>query len=329
MAHELDFTTGQAAIAYVSGSPTPWHGLGQTVDPAAPILEWKRAAGLDWEAKRAEVTYRNETTGEVQTYAEKHVLYRSDTGLPLSVVSSDYKTVQPDDILNFFGELAASGGFSIETVGALKQGRRIWALGRVGENARILDDEVAPYLLLATSYDGSMATLAKFTAVRVVCNNTLQASLRNEAGQTQVTIPHQAVFEPAKVRADLGLALDAWEAFQQKAGLMAKRKLNDAERDQWLLELFEPFMPYGQTYSPEQVFKSKAYQRIVDLYQGEQLGAGQDAVNDSVWGLLQAAIQYVDHEKGRLQDNRLNAAWFGPGARFKEHAFALAEKLAA
>ena len=171
----------------------------------------------------------------MESYPEKHVLYRSDTGRPLSVVSSDYKTVQPDDILGFFGELAASGGFSIETVGALKEGRRLWALARVGENARIRDDEVAPYLLLATSYDGTMATLAKFTAVRVVCQNTLQASLRNTAGQTQVTISHQAIFDSKQVRADLGIALDAWETFQHKAGLMAARKITDAERDAWLL----------------------------------------------------------------------------------------------
>ena len=329
MAHELDLSTGTAAIAYVQGSETPWHGLGQTVDPTAPVCDWKRAAGLDWQALRAEVTYQNETSGRVVPFADKHVLYRSDTGQPLSVVSSEYKTVQPDDILNFFGDLAESGGFSIETVGALKEGRRIWALGRVGENARILDDEVAPYLLLATSYDGSMATLAKFTAVRVVCHNTLQASLRNAIGQRQVTLSHQAIFDPKQLRADLGIARDAWEAFQQKAGLMARRKITDAERDAWLLELFEPFMPYGQSYSPEQVFKSKAYHRIVDLYQGEQLGTGMEAVNDTVWGLLHATTQYIDHEKGRLRDNRLDAAWFGSGARFKEHAFDLAEKLAA
>lgn len=329
MAHELDVSTGTAAIAYVQGSETPWHGLGQTVDPTAPVCDWKRAAGLDWQALRAEVTYQNETSGRVVSFADKHVLYRSDTGQPLSVVSSEYKTVQPDDILNFFGDLAESGGFSIETVGALKEGRRIWALGRVGENARILDDEVAPYLLLATSYDGSMATLAKFTAVRVVCHNTLQASLRNAIGQRQVTLSHQAIFDPKQLRADLGIARDAWEAFQQKAGLMASRKITDAERDAWLLELFEPFMPYGQHYSPGQVFKSKAYHRIVDLYRGEQLGTGMEAVNDTVWGLLHATTQYIDHEKGRLRDNRLDAAWFGSGARFKEHAFDLAEKLAA
>ena len=40
-------------------------------------------------------------------------------------------------------------------------------------------EAVAPYLLLATSYDGTMATIARFTTIRVVCNNTLQACLRN------------------------------------------------------------------------------------------------------------------------------------------------------
>lgn len=329
MAHELDFTTGKAAFAYAAGSETPWHGLGQTVDPAASVETWKEAGGLNWKAHRAEVAFFSETTGNPAYYPEKHVLYRSDTGKPLSVVSSDYRAVQPDDILNFFGELAESGGFRIETVGALKEGRRIWALGRVGENARILDDEVAPYLLLATSYDGTMATVAKFTTVRVVCNNTLQASLSNRAGKTQVTIPHQAMFNPKEVRADLGVALNSWEAFQRKAGLMAKCKITDAQMDAWLLELFEPCMPYGQTYSPEQVYKSKAYQRIVELYQGEQLGSGQEALKNTVWGLLHATTQYIDHEKGRIQDNRLDAAWFGPGAKFKEHAFALAKKMVA
>ncbi len=329
MAHEIDFTTGQAAIAYATGTDKPWHGLGQTVDPNADTQTWRKAAGLDWQALRAPVCYHSEVTQSAQTYADKHVLYRSDTGLPLSVVSADYRTVQPADILGFFGELAESGGFQIETVGSLKEGKRIWALARVGENARILDDEVAPFLLLATSYDGSMATLAKFTSVRVVCNNTLQASLRNVAGQTQVTISHQAIFDPGSVRADLGIALDSWEAFKLQANLMARRQINDAEADAWLQELFEPFMPYGQEYSPEQVRKSKGYQRILDLFHGNQLGNGQDAIDGTLWGLLHATTQYLDHDKGRIQDNRLNAAWFGPGAKMKEHAYALAEKATA
>ena len=326
MAHQIDFTTGHAALAYATGSDVPWHGLGQTVDPHAGVEVWQKAAQLEWRALKADVQFDSAVTHQREAFADKHVLYRSDCGAPLSVVSSDYQVVQPADILHFFGELAEAKQFSIETVGALMNGRRIWALGRVGDNARILDDEVAPYLLLATSYDGTMATIARFTTIRVVCHNTLQASLRNADAQRQVTISHQAIFDARAVRADLGIALDAWDAFQHKAGLMATRKLTDSETDGWLLDLFQPFMPYGQTYTPEQVRKSKGYRRITELFAGAQKGGGQDAINQTLWGLLNATTEYIDHEKGRLQDNRLNAAWFGPGARFKDHAYQLAEK---
>jgi phage/plasmid-like protein (TIGR03299 family) len=329
MAHELDFTTGQAAIAYATGTDVPWHGLGQTVDPNAAVAEWAKAGGLEWEAFRSPVEFFDTQTCTRMLFKDKHVLYRSDTSTPLSVVSADYHIVQPAEILNFFGELAEKKHFTIETVGSLMEGRRIWAMGRVGDNARILDDEVAPYLLLATSYDGTMATLARFTTVRVVCNNTLQAAMRNSAGQKQVTISHQAIFDAAGVRADLGIALDAWDEFQAKATTMARRKVSAADEDAYLQGLFEPFMPYGQSYSPEQVRKSKGYGRILDLFHSEMIGGDQDAAKCTLWGLLNATTEYIDHEKGRLQDNRLNAAWFGPGARFKDHAYQLAEKLVA
>jgi len=325
MSHDIDTTTGIAAMAYVQGSEKPWHGLGQTVDPNASTAEWRDAAGLNWEAKRSVVTYHNDVVGSLTEDKSKHVLYRSDTGKPLSVVSADYKTVQPDDILGFFGTLAETGGFSIETVGALKQGRKIWALARVGENARILDDEVAPYLMLATSYDGSMATIAKFTSVRIVCNNTLQASLRNAQGKNQLSISHQTVFDAQSVRQELGIALDSWDEFKIKANRMARVKINPAVTDAFLTDLLEPFSP---GYTEEQIKKSKGFQSILSLFNGDQIGTGQDAIDNTVWGLVQATTEYVDHARGKGADSRLNAAWFGQGAKLKERAFELADTFA-
>jgi phage/plasmid-like protein (TIGR03299 family) len=317
MAHELDFSTGKAGVAYATGSAVPWHGLGQTVAPGASVEEWRKAGGLDWDAVRTEVIF-NGLGDEYAFWPDKHVLYRSDTGRPLSVVSKDYQTVQPGQILGFFKDLADQGGFQIETVGSLKEGRRIWALARVGENAPVQDDQVAPYLMLATSFDGSMATTAAFTAVRIVCNNTLQRALTNSDGQHQVTIPHSAMFNPDSVRQELGIALTSWDGFMIKANKLADRKVTDEEMDAYLLDIIES--PYGKTYTPEQVRNSKGYQRILGLFKGGQLGSGQDAINGTAWGLLQATTQFVDHEQGRLPDNRLDKAWFGVGAKFKEKA---------
>lgn len=325
--HELDTTTGPAAIAYIGA--TPWHGLGQKVDPNATPEEWREAAKLNWDAKRGTVRYNHEgeEEGHLFTFADKHVLYRSDTLAPLSVVSKDYQIVQPGMVMEFFGNIAAKGDFQIETVGALKAGRRIWALARVGENAKVLDDEIAPYLLLATSYDGSMATIAKFTSVRVVCQNTLSASLRNAEGAKTLSISHNTIWNPGNVRHQLGIALDSWDEFIINSKKLAGRKITDEEMDTFLQEMIEP--PYGKTYTPDQVKASKGYQRIMSLFHGGQIGAGQDAVNGTAWGGLQALTQYIDHEKGRLQDNRLDNAWFGPGAKFKDKAMEVMMKVAA
>jgi len=317
MAHELDFSTGKAGMAYAAGAAVPWHGLGQTVNPGASVEEWRKAGGLDWDAVRTEVIF-NGQNDEYAFWPDKHVLYRSDTGKPLSVVSKDYQTVQPGQILGFFKELADKGDFQIETVGSLKEGRRIWALARVGKNAPVQDDFIAPYLMLATSYDGSMATVATPTAIRVVCNNTLQRVLVNNNGSHQVTIPHSAMFNPDSVRLELGIALTSWDEFTIKANNLAGRKITDAEMDAYLLDIIES--PYGKTYTAEQVRNSKGYQRILGLFKGGQLGSGQDAINGTAWGLLQATTQFIDHEQGRLPDNRLDKAWFGVGAKFKEKA---------
>ena len=324
MAHELDFSTGKAAFARVTQSTPPWHGLGQEVDQNASLEVWAQQAGLDWHANRSVVEYTSGNT--LHTYQDKHVLHRSDTGRPLSVVSADYKIVQPLEIIDFFKDLTTSSGFQIETMGALKEGRRIWALARVGENAKIMDDEVAPYLMLATSYDGSMATIAKFTSVRIVCNNTLQASLRSSTGKRYVTVPHSAIFNAESVRAELGIALNSWDLFKLQANRMAKRTLLPAGADEFLVELFQAVTPM-KAVEPETVRKSKGYKRILDLFNGDQRGSCMDAMNFTLWGMVNAVTEYVDHEQGRSQDNRLEQAWFGTGAKLKELAFEVAEEM--
>lgn len=323
MSHQIDESTGVAAMAYAGA--VPWHELGHRVKPDASVDEWRAAAGLGWEANRAPVLYQN---GGLREFADKHVIFRSDTNAPLSVVSSDYRIVQPGDVLEFFRSLTEKNHAQMETLGALRGGRRIWALARMGENARVMDDEVAPYLMLATSYDGSMATTAQFTTVRVVCNNTLQASLRG-GWMHRVSIPHSAIFNPADVKDALGLKVDAWERFIANAKVMAEQKLTDDEADRFLLVLLKPYARHKEEVTADTVRASRGYKSIMELFSGSQIGGDMDAVKSSAWGMLNAVTEYIDHDKGRSQDNRLNDAWFGRGAAMKSSALEIAEKFCA
>ncbi len=158
-------------MAYVGTEP--WHGLGNRLAPKQPLETWAQAAGMNWRIEEAEVRFvasGNRNLGSIHAFPEQKVLYRSDTKVPLSVVSSRYQVVQPEEILEFYRDLTEIGGFQLETAGVLKEGRKLWALARTGQSGSLKGkDQVNGYLLLATACDGTLATTAQFTSVRVVC----------------------------------------------------------------------------------------------------------------------------------------------------------------
>ena len=166
MAHEIDFSTGTPAIAYVG--ETPWHRFGEKLEKGQPIEAWLKAARLEWELKRLPVQYL--VDGRLQTVGDRFVLVRSDTEAALSVVSGDYQIVQPKEVLEFYRDLVNFYSYTLETVGALDGGRKVWALAKTGMTDAVGDDGkdgLAAYVLLATSCDRTLATTAAFTSVRV------------------------------------------------------------------------------------------------------------------------------------------------------------------
>ena len=327
MGHMIDESTGRAAIAYAG--QTPWHGLGQQLSEGADIDTWTREAGLGYSVQACDVQYETPAVTGLQSWPERKVLTRSDTGAPLAVVSKDYRVVQPAEVMDFFRKLTDIGGFQMETAGALSHGRRVWALARVGDGAPVVDgDLVKPYLLLGTSYDGTMATIAKFTAIRVVCNNTITPAVNSRADETDkgylkssVRVLHSAQFDADAVRLQLGIVADQFERFIVQSRQLARRDMNFTEADQFVQELLRP---YHQ--SALEITDTKAYKRVIELWQGRAIGSdilSASKVSGSRWAMLNAVTQLVDHERGRSDNTRLESAWFGTGAALKNRALEL------
>jgi len=335
MAHMIDMSNSQANVAYVGA--TPWHGLGQKLTPGAGLEIWAQQAGLSHEVLRSPVQWRDES-GLTGNMPERHVLYRSDNRKALSVVGKDYQIVQPATILDFFGKLAEVGGFELEVAGSLSDGKRIWGLARVNDGAPVIGhDVVRPYLLLATSYDASMATTAKFTAIRVVCNNTITMAVgrfdgqsysgkseddtENQAVNTMIRIPHCNKFDPEQARQALGIAGNAWEKWLIQTRLLAERTMEPDEAAKFLNSLLLPEQPKpADGRAPKPIEETKAYRRIMSLFDGGLIGAGL-AGNDSRWTMLNAVTEFVDHEQGNTPSTRMNAAWFGTGDAIKSRAY--------
>lgn len=303
-------------MAYVG--QTPWHGLGRQLDSGLPIDDWVIQAGMDWEIQESPVRFiagQREYLGEIKPFDDHKVLYRSDTHDPLSVVGNRYKVVQPREILEFYRDLTERSGFELETAGVLKGGRKLWALARTGQSTTLKGkDTTNGYVLLATACDGTMATTAQFTSVRVVCNNTLAVALGSGAGA--VKVPHRSVFDAEAVKRSLGITVSAWDEFMYRMKNLSNRSVKASEAHHFLLRVMG---------DPDKASISKGTERnmarVQALYDGQGLGADLASSKGTAYGLLNAVTQFVDHERrARSQDNRLDSAWFGQGAALKGRA---------
>jgi len=308
------------SMAYVN--ETPWHGLGNQLAPGQPLEVWAQRAGMNWQIESAEVRYiaSDDGLGSIHAYPDQKVLYRSDTRAPLSVVSRRFQVVQPADILEFYRDLTEAGGFELETAGVLKEGRKLWALARTGQSVSLKGrDKVNGYLLLATACDGTLATTAQFTSVRVVCNNTLAIALGNGGGA--VKVPHRSQFDPQAVKRQLGIAISSWDGFMARMKALTECKVRDHKAE----DFFKRVLTYPVSATADgstSTVNDRALKTVLELYAGRGKGSDMASAAGTAWGLLNSVTEFVDHHRrARSNDHRLDAAWFGQGAALKQKAW--------
>ncbi|MFJ0301936.1 DUF932 domain-containing protein [Acinetobacter baumannii] len=334
MAHQVE------TMAFVG--QTPWHGLGNQLTRNQPIEVWAEQAGMNWKIESSNVTYmaKNERGQNIlMPYEEQRVLYRSDTHEPLSVVSQRYQEVQPKEILEFYRDLTEQSGFELETAGVLKGGRKFWALARTGQSAALKGKDVSNgYILLATACDGTLATTAQFTSIRVVCNNTLAIALRGQNSSAGVVkVPHSTKFDADKIKQQLGISIKTWDEHMYEMKQLSQRKVTQQEAAAYFDAVFNNtsmsatdqeesiIQYYLKAASMDKKSNSKsepngrAMSKAMEMFNGQGRGAELSSAKDTAYGLLCSITEFVDHERRAMsRDHRLNSAWFGMGGHLKQ-----------
>ena len=340
MAHQLE------QMAYVG--ETPWHGLGNQLTQNQPIDVWAEQAGMDWRIESSDVSYmaQNERGQSIiMPYEEQRVLYRSDTHAPLSVVSQRYQEVQPKQILEFYRDLTEQSGFELETAGVLKGGKKFWALAKTGQTSALKGKDVSNgYILLATACDGTLATTAQFTSIRVVCNNTLAIALKGQNSSAGVVkVPHSTKFDAEKIKQQLGISVRAWEDHMYEMKQLSQRKVTQTEaaayfdavfnntslsmpeQEDGIIQFYRNVAMQAQSNNPATKADNKtepngrAMSKVMTMFNGQGRGAELSSAKDTAYGLLCSITEFADHERRAMsQDHRLDSAWFGAGAGLKQ-----------
>lgn len=190
MAHNLNFNEQTGQHSFFSVKEKAWHGLGQIVEDYPSSAEALRFAGLDYTVEKSPLFTRPDNdsgAGSEQEVPDYFSTIRTDTRQVLGVVGKDYQVVQNLDAFSFFDSIVGGEGIHYETAGALGKGERIFITAKLPGYIEVgREDLIEKYLFLTTSHDGFGSITAAFTPVRIVCNNTLNAALRNHTNAIKI-----------------------------------------------------------------------------------------------------------------------------------------------
>lgn len=341
MAHAItkNTKTGRDEMAYAGD--TPWHGLGAQLSDVNDIELWKREAGMEWKIQRAYprfAPYANAPEADWVKHEDHVILFRSDTRESLSVVSPKYKVVQPGEVLEFFRDLVGTAGFKLETAGTLDGGKKFWAMANIGDEAEVAPgDRVKGRLLLASSCDGTGATIGKFVSERVVCANTLAIAM-GEKGDA-VKMSHRSKFKAATMKDQLNIGHGQFTKFMEAARHLSTVVLSDRDAESLLTRILaKPAQLNAATDEAldnqtdlqrllgrpmvSDVTEGRQFKSIMALYQGQGMGSEMPGAHGTAWGLLQGVTQHVDWAApSHSKNNRIKSAWFGEGDTLKTKAF--------
>lgn len=313
-----------------------WHKLGTVVQDAPTIGEAIKLAGLDWLVEERTLWCGDPVVkpdaGSIAPVNAKLVpthkgLYRDSDGTLLGIVNRDYHVFQNAKAFNWFQPFLDSGLVKLDAAGSLRQGRTIWVLAKiVGADADVVKgDSIEGYLLLSNAHDGSQAVRGQFTTTRVVCANTLGSahSKADKGIERYLSVRHMRMLdigmETIAKAVDIAQRSFALTLEQYKA--LALCGCDETMLRKYVREVFD----YKD--KPEEDMPS-AWEHIAKAYHGGPGVGTIPGVSGSWWAAYNAVTDWVDHGtgRGRGEDSRLHASWFGRNAVRRSHALELAVK---
>lgn len=326
MAHEIE-----GDYAFFASNTPAWHGLGKILKDAPSIdAALKIAYPHNVLKMRAGAIITNEHGTDVFAESKDHVAIVRDDGTFLSFMGKDYEVVQAWEGFQLFAPLIESGLIELEAGGSLSGGKKLWVLAKVKDaGIEILPgDVVKGYLLLHTSFDGSLPLGFKVTTVRVVCANTLAQALAGKQDSCINFTARHTKGVHAKLENYRDVISKVMIGIHQNAQLMKQLARKQVSRDAQVKYIGDVLLtPEQFKQAEENKLAPQTMAKVVHVVDLLDMQMGLEkvpAMRGTAWQAYNAVSEYLTHEQGRTTESRLNGQWFGESARMNAKAMELA-----
>lgn len=325
MAHEITIRKdGKVEAAFAMEKP--WHGLGiltpELMDPAEAL----RLANMDWTVSLSPIQTIQEFGG-VRMDAFRAVI-RDDNLLPLGIVSKGYKPVQNAEQVDIIRTLIGEG-LSVSACGTLFDGKKSFWTCRVPENLILSDgDSIERYLILSNGHDGMTSLQIYWSPIRVVCNNTLMASLRGITTKVSIKHTQNVSSRIEEARAVLGLAQVYYSKLGESFNVMKSKPM---DVDQFINSLLYPVFEVKEEEKKEiGKRKMEKFEKVIDNFES---AAGHEG---TVFGGYNAITYFTSHQqvtddlRGKdANERRFESVTKGVGKEINDRAYTRAMELCA
>lgn len=316
---------------FMSYRTPAWHKLGVVFD--TPLTAIEAGQKIDLPAIHTEPVITAITN---QMTDAKAIIgtQRDNRPTVYAVVKTSYQELPHDWFLSAFDQ--ATNHAPIETLGLLGRGDTLFVTTKLPAYD-VAGDEIASYLLAYNPLVDGQAATGRVTGVRVVCQNTLDASGRNYQKQFRV-IHHKDAKEQLvrQLTAFWSGSVQAAETLKEAYELLAHRRVHDEEVIALTSTLYPttepPDLPATDDNLPvlaewERRNKSQLASResVYNLFQGDGVGMHTSAALGTAWGAYNAVVEHEDYVK---RFRKAESIVFGAGRDRKCQAFDLTLALA-
>ena len=326
MAHNLKTNQdGQKAMAYNELAGKPWHSLGTPVH--GPMTA--EVAAQVWPFEYYQEDIFDPKGQRIEDYKSIRI---NDTHKLMAVGGAGYTIIQPREVAAFAEDLHDQN-VQVDTAGALGDGERIWMLLHTPDYKfePIKGDEHRMFTLITNAYDLSAALEARYTDIRVVCENTV--NMATQGNPAVIKLRHTV-----NVKSRMNMAAEIFKGYQRSTKdyqecmkLLAKHPINDN-----MIAEFERSMFGDLDKAEEGRSRSILANKLTKFEELLVTGKGTEikGVVGSAYGLFNAYTEWADHfstVKGNKQadgtQDRTNAILFGQAAKDKQTALNLTLQL--
>jgi phage/plasmid-like protein (TIGR03299 family) len=319
-------------MAYVG--EVPWHGQGTPVPAHVTAEQMIKAAGLNWEVEKRPARGSKGVVDRAgdETFSRYELVRVPRPGMNeseviLGLVTNRYEPLQNGEAFGFFDPIVDHKTASYETAGALGDGERIWVMAKMpGAIEVVRGDNCHKFLLLSNSHNGQGSVIVKFTAVRVVCQNTLTMALKD--GQSAFRVRHSAKMGERldEVATLIAAANETYKEAAAKFHRLAQRQVKNRKMLEEYMQVLFPLsdaQKKNETHSPKWDHVTELFETAPDL----QLAG----VKNTMWAAYNAVTRFEDYRQVNKESDgqRLNRVWFGAGADLKMKALDEAVRIAA